>query len=72
MDVTHSDVTSTWGHKIAFVVLNGDFTNVWLQPSKGDSDAAISLNCFVDDVGVPKNLKAYLDGSHSGRHTDFI
>lgn len=60
------------GNTGAYVITNGHFTSCYPKPRDDQANATASLRAFVDEVGVPTNLKCDLAKSTSGKHTEFV
>ncbi|KAL7523585.1 hypothetical protein ACHAWF_000580 [Thalassiosira exigua] len=72
MDWVPSKIKSLSQNVGAFVISNGSFTEVYLQPDHKSSSAADSLRRFCDDIGVPVNLKTDRAKEFVERMTDFM
>lgn len=68
-DYLESKVKSINQNNGAFVITNGDYTEVY--PTSTRSSAADALLDFCDNVGIPERLKTDLAPEFAGKRTEF-
>ena len=69
MCATHKSLNQSKG---AYLITNGHFTELYPKEKEDQDNAVSALREFVDDVGVPQEIKTDRAGSFSGRDSAYV